>query len=47
MFSPSTKCFYPSLSSIEERLNLVEQEQLGGVGIWELGQGLNDFTTLL
>jgi chitinase domain-containing protein 1 len=46
-FSESTKCFYPTLRSIEDRLDLVEEMRLGGVGIWELGQGLNHFTSVL
>jgi len=45
--SQTTTCFFPTLRSIEVRLLLVDHEGLGGVGIWELGQGLNHFTSLL
>jgi len=45
--SDFAKCFYPTARSIEERLDLIEKERLGGLGIWEVGQGLNSFTALL
>uniref|UniRef100_A0A914HAG8 Chitinase n=1 Tax=Globodera rostochiensis TaxID=31243 RepID=A0A914HAG8_GLORO len=46
-FGPSGKVFYPSKRSIELRLQLAETMGLGGVAIWDLGQGLDHFTTVL
>ncbi|KAI6204943.1 GH18 domain-containing protein [Aphelenchoides besseyi] len=42
-----SQCYFPTRRSIDVRLDFVETERLGGVGIWELGQGLNSFTSLL
>ncbi|KJH41479.1 hypothetical protein DICVIV_12543 [Dictyocaulus viviparus] len=38
--------YYPSLTSIELRLNLARKYGIG-VGIWDFGQGLNYFSQLL
>uniref|UniRef100_A0A183BN29 Chitinase domain-containing protein 1 n=1 Tax=Globodera pallida TaxID=36090 RepID=A0A183BN29_GLOPA len=46
-FGPSGKVYYPSKKSIELRLQLAETMGLGGVAIWDLGQGLDHFTTVL
>ncbi|KAI6224263.1 Chitinase domain-containing protein 1 [Aphelenchoides fujianensis] len=43
----NSRCWFPTRRSLESRLQLVEEEKLGGVGIWELGQGLDSFTSLL
>ncbi|VDN05917.1 unnamed protein product [Thelazia callipaeda] len=39
-------CTYPTVASVEVRLRLADYLNVG-VGIWELGQGLNYFTCLL
>ncbi|VDL70271.1 unnamed protein product [Nippostrongylus brasiliensis] len=41
-----SQIYYPSLTSIEMRLNLARKYEVG-VGIWDFGQGLNYFTQLL
>jgi chitinase domain-containing protein 1 len=39
--------YYPTLRSIHLRLKVVEQWRLAGIGIWEIGQGLDSFYSLL
>jgi len=39
--------WYPSLYSISKRLSLIEDLEVGGVSLWELGQGLDYFYELL
>ncbi|EJD75984.1 hypothetical protein LOAG_16981 [Loa loa] len=39
-------CVYPTVASLQIRLDLANHFNVG-VGIWELGQGLNYFTCLL
>ena len=44
-FGPNEKVYFPTLHSIKLRLQLAEK--LGvGVGIWDLGQGLDHFLNL-
>ncbi|KAI6231932.1 GH18 domain-containing protein [Aphelenchoides besseyi] len=47
LWGDESQCYFPTRRSIDVRLDFVETERLGGVGIWELGQGLNSFTSLL
>ncbi|KHJ99517.1 hypothetical protein OESDEN_00498 [Oesophagostomum dentatum] len=42
----SSKVYYPSLTSIEMRLNIARKYKTGAA-IWDFGQGLNYFTQLL
>ncbi|KAK6058251.1 adaptor complexe medium subunit family protein [Cooperia oncophora] len=42
----NTKIYYPSLTSIEMRLNLARKYGVG-VAVWDFGQGLNYFTQVL
>lgn len=35
--------FYPTRSSIRERVNLARDTNCGGIAIWDIGQGLNHF----
>lgn len=44
--SPTSVVYYPSLTSIELRTNLIHRYHLG-MAIWEYGQGLDYFTNLL
>ncbi|KAJ1355277.1 hypothetical protein KIN20_012614 [Parelaphostrongylus tenuis] len=46
LVTPGSKIYYPSLTSIEMRLNIARKYGVG-VGIWDFGQGLNYFTQLL
>ncbi|VDN50530.1 unnamed protein product [Dracunculus medinensis] len=39
-------CYFPTVTSIKYRLMLAKQMNVG-IGIWEIGQGLNYFTKLL
>uniref|UniRef100_A0A914ZVH4 Chitinase domain-containing protein 1 n=1 Tax=Parascaris univalens TaxID=6257 RepID=A0A914ZVH4_PARUN len=39
-------CYYPTLASLSARLHYAKQMNMG-VGIWEIGQGLNYFTSVL
>ncbi|PIO74557.1 hypothetical protein TELCIR_03435 [Teladorsagia circumcincta] len=41
-----TQIYYPSLTSIEMRMNLAREYGVG-VAVWDFGQGLNYFTQLL
>ena len=39
--------YYPTLKSIDVRLKIAQDWELAGVGIWELGQGVDSFYNLL
>lgn len=40
------RCYYPTHTMLWRRLRLAEKEQVAGVAIWELGQGLPSFIDL-
>uniref|UniRef100_A0A0N4ZA54 Chitinase domain-containing protein 1 n=1 Tax=Parastrongyloides trichosuri TaxID=131310 RepID=A0A0N4ZA54_PARTI len=39
--------YFPTKESMSHRIKYIEENELGGVAIWELGQGYNFFTELL
>lgn len=39
--------YYPTIKSLNERIKLADNYKLGGVAIWDVGQGLDHFTTVL
>ncbi|VDO35998.1 unnamed protein product, partial [Haemonchus placei] len=46
IFFSNTQIYYPSLTSLEMRLNLARKFGVGAA-IWDFGQGLNYFTQVL
>jgi chitinase domain-containing protein 1 len=43
---PGYTVYYPTIRSISERLKVAHIWRLAGVGIWEIGQGFDEFYTL-
>ncbi len=41
------RVYYPSVKSIEKRLQAAKEKKLAGVMIWEAGQGLDEFLNVL
>ncbi|CAI5456745.1 unnamed protein product [Caenorhabditis angaria] len=46
LVTPKSTIYYPSLSSLELRINLAHRME-AGIAIWDYGQGLDYFTNLL
>lgn len=46
LFGKNGVIYYPTIRSIQMRLDLAAQLHIGGVAIWDLGQGLDHFTSV-